>query len=121
MSGDIHDDEWVTQYIFAGRPPRNFPRPQDTDGLSTLRGRLSLEEAARFVRLQVHMPYAGDRVRYALVGSLRAVGFTVLLTASRRNPVHVSISREAQWRDEDRPAFDSCFEPSTSPNRDGDQ
>lgn len=105
----LADDEWVTQFVFYDASPQNWPRPRDKDGLSVLRGQLDVDEAAYYVRLQVHEPYEGDSVRHTTVGNLRAAGFEVLLTPSRRIPIHVSVSREAEWVENDRHRFDECF------------
>lgn len=106
------DDEWVTQLIFDGSPPVSKPRPQDTDGLSVLAGRLTVAEAARWVR-RGRLPFPRDSVRHARIADLREAGFTVTSTPSRPIPIHVSITREAEWGEDGPHRFDECFEPSS--------
>lgn len=105
---EIGDDEYVTQYVFNDEP-RNVPRPQDSDGLSALRGRHDVGQAAAFVRSK-GLVYEGDDVRHAQVGELRAAGFVVEHTPTRRIAIHVSISRAAQWSHSDAMQFEQCFE-----------
>jgi hypothetical protein len=105
---NLDDDEWLTHYVFKGKP-NNAPRPQDADGVSTLRGRLPLGQAASYVRRK-GLVFDGDGVRYARVGDLRAAGFVVTPTPTRRIAIHVSVSREAEWSHSEAMQFASCFE-----------
>ena len=105
---ELDDDEWVSHYVFSG-VPNNVPRPQDSDGLSVLRGHILLGEAATYVRRK-GLIFQGDAVRHAKVGDLRAEGFVLTLTPSRRIPIHVSVSREAEWSHSEAMQFASCFE-----------
>lgn len=98
----------VTQYVFAGAPPRNTPRPSDHDGLSVLRGKVATLDAARFVR-RPRFPLTGDGIRVAEVGALRRAGFAVTHTPTRFNPIHVSTSSGAQWNESLAVSFDACF------------
>lgn len=104
---DLGDDEWITHYVFKGAP-NNMPRPQDSDGLSALRGHLELGQAASYVRRK-GLIFQGDSVRHAQVGALRAEGFVVEHTPTKRISIHVSISRAAQWSHSEAMRFESCF------------
>lgn len=115
------DDAVLTQYVINGEQPRVRPRPVDRDGLSLIEGRLSLIEAARFVRIKVKYPYEGDSVRYVTTGALRAAGFVVMATPSRRNPIHVSVTCVAEWDEDVCKAFNLCFDPYQVPMGGEDQ
>lgn len=98
----------VTQYVFAGAPPRNTPRPVDHDGLSVLRGKVPTLDAGA-VRAETAVPLTGDGIRVAEVGALRRAGFAVTHTPTRFNPIHVSTSSGAQWNESLAVSFDACF------------
>lgn len=83
--------------------------PRDSDGLSLIRGRLSTQSAAQYVR-RTKWAYRGDGVRYTTVGALREAGFRVKATPSRRNPIHVSVCYETEWTDDVTSAFNACFD-----------
>lgn len=109
---ELDDEVWITQFVFADADadPVNVPRPaRDHDGLSVIQGVLDTPGAAKYVRFQVHIPYEGDGVRHAQVSNLRAAGFVVKRTPTRRNPIHVSVSTEAEWDAECGQRFDQCF------------
>ncbi|GAB3667143.1 hypothetical protein GCM10027596_35820 [Nocardioides korecus] len=110
---EIQDDEVLTQYVFNEADPPNAPRPQDADGLSMLRGKRTTLAAAKFVRVRVRFPSDGDAVRWVTAGALRGAGFEVTATPTRRNPLHVSVSREASWGENECSEFDGTFEPDT--------
>ena len=105
--GGLDDAEILTQYVFQGAVALDIPRPRDMDGLSLLRGRLTTREAARFVR-GAKWPSPGDGVRHIQTKTLRAAGFEIRSTPNKRNPLHVSVSREAQWGQAEGALFDGC-------------
>ena len=106
---ELSDDEALTQFVFARNPPQDRPRPGDLDGLSLLRGALTANEAAGYVRRHVNAAYDDDRVRYTYVGRLRAAGFEVVAAPSKRIAIQVSVSRGAGWSDQARADFNACF------------
>lgn len=104
----LGDDEWIAQRISRNRPDIDSPRPQDADGVSGFRGRISPEEARRRV-VKGGSPGPNDGVRYAPVGALRAAGFEVNATPNNRNRLHVSIVCLGDWDQAAAAAFVSCF------------
>jgi hypothetical protein len=74
------------------------PRPTDTDGLSATIGRLTPAQARKPVRM-TGTATSDDGVRYARAGDLRAKGFQVTHTPSRRNKDHTSISYAGGWHE----------------------
>lgn len=96
---EIGDEEYLSQYgsRLTGKPPfLDRPRSVDTDGLSATVGSLTPAQARRLVR-RVGLVGSDDGVRYAPAGALRAMGFEVTHTPSRRNKDHVSISYAGEW------------------------
>jgi hypothetical protein len=96
---EIGDDEYLSQYGSrqGGKPLFwSRPRPTDTDGLSATIGRLTPAEARKPVRM-IGAATRDDGVRYARVGDLRAKGFEVTHTPSKRNKDHTSISCAGEW------------------------
>ena len=96
---EIGDDEYLSQYGSrqGGKPLFwSRPRPTDTDGLSATIGRLTPAEARKPVRM-TGAATSDDGVRYARAGDLRAKGFEVTHTPSRRNKDHTSISHAGEW------------------------
>jgi hypothetical protein len=113
-ASQVADDEDVTQYGRAGKrfddaAFRDRPRIVDAGGVSVLRGRQSIATTVRLVRKAPPQP--GDSVRHASVGVLRAAGFAVSATPSRRNPLHVTVSCPLPCDDETARTFDVCFDP----------
>ena len=106
---ELSDDEALTQFVFARNPPQDRPRPGDLDGLSLLRGALTANEAAGYVRRHVNSAYDDDTVRYTYVGQLRAAGFEVVAAPSKRIAIQVSVSRGAGWSDQACSDFNACF------------
>jgi hypothetical protein len=106
---ELSDDEPLTQYVFARNSPQDRPRLRESDGLSLLRGALTANEAAGFVRLHVNSAYDDDTVRYTYVGRLRAAGFEVVATPSKRIAIQVSVRQRAGWSDQTCAAFNACF------------
>ena len=116
VSPDVPDDEPLTQYGHTGDDPpfRNATRSYETD-VSLIRGRLSVREATTLIRRQgEHYEVTDrDRVRYTTAGRLRAAGFVVRATPSRRIPGHVSAELqdpEGVWDNSARSRFDECFD-----------
>ena len=108
-AGDgLEDDEALTQFVFAHYPPEE--RPRGPAGLSLLRGALTANEEAGYVRRYVNSAYVGDSVRYTTAGRLRAAGFEVVARPSRRIPIHVSVSCDEGWSDQTAVAFNACFD-----------
>jgi len=106
---ELDDSVELTQFVFFDEEPRNAPRPRDQDGLSLLRGRLSTNQAARYVRRKSPSPFDGDSVRHTTVGQMRRAGFVIKATPSRSIPIHVSVSTEAEWEEITMENFASCF------------
>ncbi|WP_182881353.1 hypothetical protein [Microbispora sp. H10949] len=123
MNDDLSDEDWVTQYgtihkPIEGTPFKRCPSAHEVPReLSLLSGKKTPDEAAMAVnhrRAQGAIP--GEGVRYALVGKLRAAGFRVWASPTRRIPGHVSVALvdDARlWTNDERDRFDACFE-STS-------
>ena len=116
VSPDVPDDEPLTQYGLEGDDPpfRNATRSYETD-VSLIRGRLNAREAATLIRRQGERYEVTDRdrVRHTTAGRLRAAGFMVRATPSRRIPGHVSAELqdpEHVWDNSVRSRFDACFE-----------
>lgn len=115
MNGEIADEVVLSQFgnrkapALPDGPFRCRLREEDTDGVSMLNGRHSPDEACRIVTRLAASPDHG--VRYTTAGTLRAAGFHVKGTPSRRNKLHVSVIMESgeQWTDEVAARFDSCF------------
>jgi hypothetical protein len=112
---EIDDEEYVSQYGSrqTGSPGfLNQPRQVDVDGLSVTLGKLTPEEARRYVRRGGKIG-RDDGVRHARVGDLRRQGMLVTNTPSRENPDHASISRPGkgpgEWSVEDQGTYDTCY------------
>lgn len=114
MDDEIDDDEVLTQFgnrldpAEPGHPFRRKLRDSDFDGISLLRGRLSPDEAALLV---TRRPAAdGHGVRYVSAGALRAEGFHVNSTPTKRNKRHVSaiMGVGVKWTEAVGERFDSC-------------
>ena len=112
----IEDSEILTQLgcelnnpPFHTQPNRLTPR-----AMSVLRGRLNVEETARYVRRK-RKPLVSkegkivDVVRYTTAGTFRKAGFKVVPTPSSRNPCHVSVESADLWETEVAAKFDACF------------
>lgn len=115
MSGEeLGDDEWVAQYCSGepgADPPRNQPRPEELNGLSMIRGRVSPAQAFRTVRrgtARRRPPMSSDGVRYARVGDLRDKGFLVKLTPNDMNPTHISVQHRGSWDEHVAATFEEC-------------
>jgi hypothetical protein len=118
VEDELDDDEVLTQYGNRERPPgqpfRNKPRAGKETAISPLRGRLTVDEAARAVnrhRSPREGAHPDDGVRYAKVGDLRRAGVRAALSPTRLIPGHVSatLDGEARWTDDVRTGFDACF------------
>lgn len=108
---EIGDDESLSQYGSrqGGKPVFwDRPRTTDIDGLSATIGRLTAAEARKLVRF-IGVPTSDDGVRYARVGDLRANGFEVTHTPSRRNKDHSSTSYEGEWDATMEETFNECW------------
>lgn len=106
---EIGEDEYLSQYVTreAGQPRlRNRPRLRDIDGLSLTAGKLTPAEARKPVRRG--SPTEDDGVRHVRTGDLRAEGFIVENTPSRRNTEHVSIRYPREWDDQVASTFNGC-------------
>ncbi|WP_157610494.1 hypothetical protein [Spirillospora albida] len=117
-TGEIGDDEWLSQYgsfaqLIDGEPFKNRPTGGQTE-LSFIRGKASVDEAASSVnRRKTAGATAGDAVRYVLAGRLRAAGFRVWPTPTAFNPHHASVAtmdERADWADDEVAAFKRCLE-----------
>ncbi|MHB1536039.1 MAG: hypothetical protein ACYC1D_15800 [Acidimicrobiales bacterium] len=113
---DVPDDEPLTQYGHEGDDPpfRNATRSYETD-VSLIRGQLTAREAANLVRRQGerYQLTDQDKVRHTTAGRLRAAGFVVRATPTRRVAGHVSAelqSSEDVWDNSARSRFDECFD-----------
>jgi hypothetical protein len=97
----VGDEEVLTQYGLIRAPFRNQPRIALELGLSVLRGRISLEDATRYV-IQAK-PAERDlmkaRIRRTRAGVLREAGFAVVHTPGRR--VRASVHCTVAWPDSD--------------------
>jgi hypothetical protein len=96
---DLKDEDWVSQYGTIHMPIEGMPfkrRPsldEYPQELSLLKGKLTADEAAQAVnRRRTHGAFPGDGSRHALVGKLRAAGFRVWATPTKRIPGHVSVA-----------------------------
>ena len=108
---EIGDDEYLSQYGSrqGGKPVFwDQPRTTDVDGLSATIGRLTPAGARGFVRF-IGVPTSDDGVRYARAGDLRAKGFKVTHTPSRRNKDHASISYPGEWDATMEGTFNECW------------
>lgn len=76
-------------------------------------GRVTVAEAKACVGLPGAT--ASDGARYTTVGALRAAGFVVKRSPTRRNEKHVSVLLPGQvWGDDHAARFNECFiEPPT--------
>jgi hypothetical protein len=106
----LGDSEFVAQYGAreADPPFRCCPRFPWEQDISLLRGQPSVREACRLVRRR-DVADTEDGVRYAIVGTLRAAGFTVTHTPSAAIPGHVSVTWVDSWTAEQDTDFDACF------------
>lgn len=98
----VSDDGMLTQYGQELSSPRfrSGPRTGEVE-LSMLLGAMSAQAAAALVVGPTRaIELRGHLVRYVRIGRLRAAGFIVEHTPSRRIPQHVSVrsrDREAPW------------------------
>lgn len=92
----IGDDEELTQYGVTTDPFRNQPRWRQEEAVSLLVGAWDSLEAGYRVRGQA-LEDGTDAARYTTVGALRAKGFIVTNTPTKRNPDHVSVSWDGEW------------------------
>lgn len=113
----LQAEEILTQ--FGGADGfRTRPRPSDQRGLSLLKGQLSVEEAAFYVRVRSgRRPVFGDRVRYTTAGELRSKGFRVFGNPSRANPNHVRVETPGVWDHHRAEKFNKCFEKPINPEQ----
>lgn len=112
---EILDDEPLTQYGYMG-VFRNALRVDILEPeLSLLAGRLTGAEAGAIVRNDqtvIQFP-EGHGARHTTAGTLRAAGFMVFHSPSKKNPRHVSAQWPESWDDRVSEAFDECFEPES--------
>jgi hypothetical protein len=115
----IKGDEWLTQYgnklsPLGGRPFKNRPpNPERVNALSLIRGRRTLDEAARLVQTARSAPSPGSGVRYTTAARLIQEGFRARHTGTSNNPHHVSViylDETHIWTDDDSERFDACFD-----------
>lgn len=83
-----------------------------------MRGRLTVDEIAVLInpRRPTAEAFDDEGVRYTTVGRLRAAGFRVEHTPSKRVPDHVSVTTldlRARWTDDESERFTACFTNAT--------
>jgi hypothetical protein len=106
----IGDDEELTHYGTESTGFRDAPREKDQDGLSLIRGHVTVDEACSFVRPGVSCSNHSDcRTRYTTAKRLRQAGFIVSLRPSKRNALHVRLTTTLSWADATSQAFNLCF------------
>lgn len=118
---EIADDEELTQYGRVTSAPANPDHPgiptfriapradADSDGLSLMLGHQTADEMVRAVRRFPKLT-SDDRVRYVTAGRLRDAGFVVRHTPTRKNPGHVSVTKDGEWDTVTEVEFDVCFD-----------
>jgi hypothetical protein len=109
---ELQDDEVVVQIGFVGVDGETFhncPRAvRDDDALSVVLGLRSTADAVRAAFGREASP--GYEVsRSSTVGRLRAKGFVVTHSPSRKNPNHASVTDPLAWTAARQAAFASCF------------
>jgi hypothetical protein len=50
-----------------------------------------------------------DGVRHSTAGKLRTAGFTVESTPEKANPLHVSITVDKEWEEDEETSFEGCM------------
>ena len=119
----VPDGAVLTQYGVRRAPFRNQPRIGRELGLSVLRGRISLEDAVRYVLKE--SPTEHDlrraRIRRTTVGELRLAGFAVVHTPGRvrgKDAIHCTVAwpetdpidaSQVPWPAMASERFDACF------------
>lgn len=110
----VPDAAPLSQYGRSAQNRRSFrsaPRHESGEvDISLVLGRLSVVEITAFVAAR-HAD-AGDAVRYTTAGALRARGFVVQSTPTRRIPGHVSVTApggQIPWDDRTSALFEECF------------
>lgn len=117
-SRTLDESEPVTQYgsrwlLTEGRAFRCRPRfLAGEKDLSMLAGLLTAAEAARAVA--GHWTPEADVVRHTSVGQLRAAGFRVTHSPTKRLGNHVSVEYPSEWDDDVDRRFDACFDLTTA-------
>src|SRR5688572_3840713 len=111
MTRQLGDDEEVTQYgnsetepNFRKTPRLGTPHPH---AMSVTIGRRSPSDMASLVGRRP-VPKA-DRARYARVGELRRLGFSVVHDPVPGNASHALVNWPDDWDDTVSRAFESCF------------
>lgn len=103
----------------AGQPFRCRPRiPRDQGAVSLLLGHYDEEEAAQIVARHGKLP--GDVVRYTTAGTLRALGFVVSHTPTKRTATHVSVEFPGTWDDKTDELFEEAFQQGSAAGYSGD-
>jgi hypothetical protein len=105
---EIGAEEELTQYGTVTEPFRTRPRPGIENAVSLLAGGFSPLEAGDRVRRQA-LNDGTDAARYTTAGALRAAGFDVTHTPTKRNADHVSVEFVGEWDDKASVRFDACF------------
>jgi hypothetical protein len=83
-------------------------RPEDEQqGLSLIRGKVSIEQASQLVRERGLQP--GDAVRHTTVGCLKDAGFEVRHSPLRGFRDHCSVKWPNLWDDEVERRFEECW------------
>lgn len=120
----IQDSETLTHYGTTTEEFRNEPRWATESELSLIVGGVDPLLAGDIVRPSGALNDGTDSARYTTAGALRAEGFDVRHSPTRRNPDHVSVGWPGDWTMEVSIAFDSCFteiEVADPPNADDEE
>lgn len=110
----LADSQELTQYgsstnpAHDDKPFRQKLRERDQGSVSLMTGHCTPEEASLATGHIAAQP--GDGARYTTAGELRAAGFTVTHSPTRRNPDHVSVAAPGDWSVDCGEEFAKCFD-----------
>lgn len=111
----IPDQAWLTQYGKRWSPEvsdfRCRPRTGLETDISVLTGLLAPEEATKLVTGR--SATRSDAVRFARAGELKAAGFFVASTPTKRIPNHASVTvpgGHVPWSEDQVLAFEFCWQ-----------
>lgn len=104
----LRRSEVLTQYGQARSGFRRAPRPGIEQGISLIRGALTVEEATRLVCRRAAR--RGDAARHTTVRRLVQAGFSVVPTPTRWIPGHVRVRYPGEWTTDVARRFDRCFD-----------